>query len=296
MAWNRPSGNGEAVSRPLQKRKGFRFSVKGAIAGAVVIIGAAVAAWWLWPEGETRQDAASTKRGLIKEVTPAKAKQEAAKTAEEKDPWKHFKTYTDTNGVLRYEGGMVVRKPPVRTVKVGDHTPSIFKHVAEMQIASLLQVQPGEMLAGTMDYRGFAKSLKESFEDEIVINPEDDERTRELKQAVIDTKKDLRARMEKGEDVGKLMSDTRADFQRLGTYKMELANEVRRILDEKAANEALSDQDVRECYEAANLMLEEKGLRKLRMPGRIFVRSLREAALEQKRKLEAEQKGKGREK
>ena len=72
MAWNRPKENGEAVSRPLQKRKGFRFPIRGAIAGAIFSLGAAVAAWWLWPSGESAGETPpSQTRQRIKEVKPA---------------------------------------------------------------------------------------------------------------------------------------------------------------------------------------------------------------------------------
>ena len=49
MGWNRPSESGEAISRSLQKRSGDRFPAKGLVAGAIVVLGAGIAAWWLWP-------------------------------------------------------------------------------------------------------------------------------------------------------------------------------------------------------------------------------------------------------
>ena len=70
------------------KRRGRRFPVY--FSGSIVVLGAAVAAWWLWPEGETRQDAASTKRGLIKEVTPAVAPKAEEAKPKEKDPHEGF--------------------------------------------------------------------------------------------------------------------------------------------------------------------------------------------------------------
>lgn len=282
MAWNHPTNDG-ASETSLRSGKSPRW-VRGVVAGLIVVIGAAIAVWLFFSasDGCDSSDVNEHTRGRIKEVKPETAPSKpvvvATNVASEK-PKKVFKTYVDEKGVLRYEGGMAVRKPPVRTIKVGDHTPSIFKHVAEMQIEGLLQIEPGDMVFGTMDYgEAFTRSLQESFKEEIVINPEDDERTREMKQAVIDVKKDFKKRMALGEDVGKLMSDTREDLQRLGMYRQELENEVRKILDENLVDDNFTDQDVQDCYGAANKMLEEKGVAPLRMPSSLFMQAMRRSA------------------
>ena len=89
MAWNRPE-NGEAVSRPLQKRSEDRFPVRGAVAGVIVVVGAAIAAWWILSGNGRGEDAASTaKRSLINEVKPALSSSATNKTegiAAERDP------------------------------------------------------------------------------------------------------------------------------------------------------------------------------------------------------------------
>ena len=276
MAWNKPSEDKVKV-----RGEEGNFHLKGFLAGVIVVVGAAFVTWWLWPTGESAGETPPPQtKQRIKEVKPSAVNTNTAPVVAEK-PRKQRKTYVDSKGVLRYEGGMVVRKPPVRTVKVGDHTPSIFKHVAEMQIAGLLEIEPGDMVAGTISYgEEFTKSLQESFKEEIIINPEDDEKTREMKQAVIDVKTDFRKRMSLGEDVGKLMSETREDLQRLGMYRMELENQVRSILNEKLVDDSFTDKDIQDCYGAANQMLEDKGVAKLRMPSTFFMRAMRRAAKE----------------
>ena len=97
---------------------------------------------------------------------------------------------------------------------------------------------------------------------------------------MIDVKKDFKKRMALGEDVGKLMSETREDLQRLGMYRMELENQVRNILNEKLADDSFTDKDIQDCYGAANKMLEDKGIAKLRMPSTFFMRAMRRAAKE----------------
>ena len=282
MAWNRPADD-SATKKSLRSGKSPHWA-RGVVAGLIVVIGAAIAAWLFFSESDKRDssDVEERTRGRIKETKPAvvHSKPIAMVTnAAPAKPKKVFKTYVDEKGVLRYEGGMAVRKPPVRTIKVGDHRPSIFKHVAEMQIEGLLEIEPGDMVVGTIEYGdNFTKSLRESFKEEIVINPEDDARTREMKQAVIDVKKDFKERMARGEDVGKLMSETREDLQRLGMYRQELENEVRTILNEKLLDDNFTDEDIQDCYSAANKMLEDKGVEKLRMPTTLFMRALRRSA------------------
>ncbi len=165
MAWNR-SSNSQQTETALRRGGTPRTSPSGpfgrlrrriptvaVIVGAVVVLGAAVAAWWLWPEGETRQDAASTKRGLIKEVAPAVPTNVPAVVEAPVDPNADPPgTYRDENGVLRKPGGMRVKDPKRRHIKVELPSwmkkPSVFTNAADREVAALLTVRPGERVYG----------------------------------------------------------------------------------------------------------------------------------------------------
>lgn len=281
MSWNRSKGK---EKKKEGKRRGIPSALQVLLAVVILLAGVVIVVLCMSAfhsgDGKIEDRGQQPERKQIPQVPPQRPQVpvEEKKVVSDK-PRKVFKTYTDEKGVLRYEGGMVVRKPPVRTIKVGDHKPSIFKHVAEMQIQGLLEIEPGDLVVGEIEYgKHFTDSLRESFKDDIVINADDDANTRECKQAVMEIKKELKDRMANGEDVAKLMSDSRADLQRLGMYRQELENQVRSILDEKLPHGELSDQDVKDLYAAANKMLESKGIPALRMPTKLFLRAMRRSA------------------
>ena len=274
MAWNRPSENGEAVSRPLQKRSGDRFPLKGAIIGAVVVLSAAVAAWWLWPSEETRQDAASTKKNLIKEVTPAITTNAVVKekTALQKrypalnipDDWdKPYppQAYWPDGRLKEHSRYVKVITNAVRKSKA--LVESTFADSAERELAHLLLHDPGKMIRGrhVYDQRFVAKFLA-SLDKPIVIEPEDSPRIAEVKQAVIEAKKELKARHDAGEDIAEVLNQSMADLKELSHYRQEIDNQILQIRKEKG--DSLTDKDYQDLIGAANKMLEDRGCSPIR--------------------------------
>ena len=271
MAWNRSSENGEAVSRPLQKRKGFRFSVKGATAGALVVLGAAIAAWWLWPEWEAQQDAASTKKELIREVTPATAPKVAEKP--EKKPFKELsreeqlKYYRDKYGDDIPENLKNVvyflEHPPQREFKMPKSKYAIFRHPSERSIAGLASMEPGRWMMRAPKYdERFDRDFLEAVLDPIIISDDDTDEDRKLKQIVIDSKKELIDRIKQGERASDIMNETAQQLYKLGQFKRDLESEIRKVKNDATA----SDDDYKIAVEAANKLLESKGLPPMRMP------------------------------
>lgn len=212
MAWNRSTESGEAISRSLQKRSGDRFPFRGAIAGGIVVLCAAVAAWWMWPDASApvAEDSDGTVERRIKEVTPAAVPTNAAPVVAAEKPKSKLKTYIDERGVERYEGGLrVVKKwpkPPADQMNTNKH---LFKHSAELEIQWLLELEPGEfMLDIPYDWR-FDKSLAKSFAEEIEFLPEDTQEERQIKEDVIAAKKELKIAMARGEKASDIMNEAR---------------------------------------------------------------------------------------
>ena len=262
MAWNRSSENGEAVSRPLQKRKGFRFPVRGAIAGVIVVLGAAVAAWWVWPDASApvAEDDDGTKKGLIKEVTPA-----AAPKAEEPKPEKKRVNYwevdaSQTNGfteVMRRKWEQERRprmEPRKRERKRAPY--EIFSHPSENAIARYLVVEPGTTFIGSPDFgERFKEDFRKSCEEPIIVSADDDDYAKELKKLVRDTKVELCNRLANGEDLSEIMMTAHQEMQKLGQVKGEIMRMTR-----ESAGDMATKEDVADLIAAANRMLEEKGI------------------------------------
>ena len=239
---------------------------RGLIVGAIVVVGAAIAAWWLWPTQERGEDAASTKQGLIKEVKPSVV---TPKAEAKKDVvvWRgqEYPRYAPDGGEAYITGyGVRYHSPVIITnsmsKKLAHWAAKYFKCPTDRRIAELIDIEPGTAIIGGLKYDPtFTKRFKASLSEPIVIAPDDNEDVKEIKQSVIDVRKELAARLEKGEDIGRIIHDTQDELQQLGAYKMELKRQV----DEIMRKPTMTEKDLDDCLGAANLMLKERGLQPL---------------------------------
>lgn len=261
MGWNGSGQKGAAPAQPKVTAK-KPSPVRGLVAGAVVVALAAVAYFAFFSGSENPQAEKPDKdRGRIKEVTPAAAPK-AAPVATNKVEKNKLETYIDERGVERYKGGLrVVKKfpkPPANQMNTNKH---IFKHSAELEIEGLVTITPGKfMIDVPINGRVFLKSFKESLKEEIEILDTDTEEEKEIKRAVITAKKELKDAMDRGEDIVKIMNDSRKELVRLNQYRDQIVETAR----EQLSKEDTTDQDVADFVEAANSMLTKNGIRPLK--------------------------------
>ena len=267
MSWNKP--NAESAKREERSVKKSAHLVLFIVIGLVAM--GAVVAWLVWPKGETRQEAESTKNTRIKEVKPAAAPkpvQEEAKPAPtnlvktwdgKMVEWPPKDAYKDEQGVWRHPGGQMCFDPRAKPSFIGTKTRQIFEHVSENQVANLLTARPGTMYFGTMTMYKSPK-FKEDFVNALVsptdIKEDDSEADKSLKNDVRAAMKELAARVKAGEDLGEILTETRKELQRLGQYKQDIVKELK----ESMKGKELTDEDVKDYVTAANQMLEKKGI------------------------------------
>lgn len=138
-----------------------------------------------------------------------------------------------------------------------------FEFESEEQIAMLLETKPGDFILGDCECGDqFVKDFNDSLFKEIEIKEDDDEKTKCLKRDVTAAKAELKAAMDRGEDITKIIKDTYYDLQKIGRYKDELELQ----LAELRRDEKVSYADYEDFVAAANKMLEEKGAAPIRHP------------------------------
>ena len=284
MAWN-GSNSGEAVSSPLHggaggsalKRKGFRFPVKGAVAGTVVVLGAACAWFLLVDSGrhESERPDKKTEPGLIKEVQPAAApKQQTVadegKPTAEKPQWKpgwgkdgyfHYRTTSGremktTNIYLI--GSITSKTPGVQNpwAKRDESKPRRYNSVLQQELVGFLT--PGQEVCLSRDYTD--KEALEMARETINFGFDEPLETLEEKKAVQDVCKDLVKYIEEGGHAQDYLNEL-AHRQRLEHAAVtEARNEVRRICREEGDIEG-----AKAALEKFNKYLEGKGVRPLNM-------------------------------
>ena len=158
--------------------------------------------------------------------------------------------------------------------------PRRFKYNAEEHIAFFLETEPGAVVFGEIPYGPkFVEDFKASLNEPVAILPDDSEEDRQLKRAVQETKEELRAQMEAGEDIAKIMKDSRRQLIELGRYKSALEDDLKKI----ARGGEFDEEEFTKFVNAANKMLQDKGLSPIK-PTRMMYKMLELKARRSNRK------------
>ena len=260
--WNRPS----SVKKPEPTKK--PAALRGALAGIVIVAIAGLAAYFIFSKSDSSPKAPADKdRGLIKEVKPAVAPKAVEKAPEPKkiDPnARPTKVGEMLNGYIKLPSGRLHKVKGVITNNMSQVKSKyeIFDYHCENEIACMLTIQPGQTLVGTPRYNGrFKAEFLESLKTPIIPSKDDSEEDAALKRAVNDAKIELKAALDRGEDIEQIMLDTRKEFQDLYRYKMEIQQE----LNEFKRKEGVTNEDVEDFVTACNQMLEKKGIAPLKL-------------------------------
>lgn len=282
MAWNgSKDGSGSKTQMRAKAKVRKPSPLRGIIAG-VVVVGLAAGAYFLFLSGgdpkTTKGDPKPKDRAAsrIAEVKPAPASTNVHIEVADEKPKRLTKKGTpipdkvqpDARGVYRYPNGQrwvdpndlhIVRHPKPRV---------LFKHTSENQIALMLQLDPTRMAPFLVGRRRpydkrFVEDFKASLKDTpVVIDKDDTPEEAEIRRATLETKEELRARMEAGEDIAQIMNDSQKELDRLCQYHDDLRKQVREII----SNPDVSNEDVEDFVTAANKLLERQGIKKFTMP------------------------------
>lgn len=265
-------------NKPTPKHKMVSLRWLAYIGLALALAGGSIAILFLFrPRGDIANIHEEDSKGQIVEVIPSATVpaqvEEKVETARECALRKiNEGIYTDERGVRRYANGSRVPVKPDVVVDLRNLKERKFSFASERQIADVLMIVPGERLIGEIRYgEAFEEDFKNSLTNRIEIYDDDSAETKELKQAVIDTKLDLADRMRNGESVAEIMAQARKEAQDIAAYRADIESQVKELVESGDINE----KDEQDLYDAANLMLEQRGAKPLRIPSTL-IKQLRE--------------------
>jgi hypothetical protein len=272
MAWNVTQGGKVPQKRTQKKSMRPLFWVVG---GIVAITGVCIVAMVFSNcENVEVSDEGSVKKKrttVIVKSKPATVKKYKVESIVEEsgnrtNRWgevvkrKKPETYVDDRGIMRYKkgNGRVPNpedfKNPTRISNRGNiHE---FKHPIENEIAALIMTQPGEFLVGEPDYSNLKQDFVNALLQPIEIGEDDNEVDKELKKNVEEIKRELAERVKGGEDLVEILKEARRELRQSAEYKRNLDE----IVQEQLYNPEISDEDLTSTFEAANKMLEAKGI------------------------------------
>ena len=260
MALAPPKPGSNAVKKPSKVNR----SVWCVLIGSVVLLSAILCYITTKREEQTSIEPTKTKSAAIKEV--ALSRPDTNAQPQEVTEEKTVLTYRDEKGVLRYKnGGARAFDPDANTKKVnygadaeGNPTfkRSIFKNVAENEIARLITLRPGDSMIGTRRYdEHFVSEFKKSLETPIIVSKDDSPEDAELKKTMIAVKIEICDRLAEGETLKDILNETKSELQRLARIKRNIQQEVL-----SQTNGDMDEAEVQTYIDAANILLEKEGI------------------------------------
>lgn len=265
MSWNRPS-NGTSP-KPTKKPA----TLRGLVAAVVVVCGAAIAWFVLSPDAPEDSKADEKTKMRIKEVTPAPAPKPLVPKPGMVFTTNRFGKVTEHPPTNQWghpwHWGPNKKLHPAHTSRIDRASlplyERVFQNSADRHIAGLLVIEPGTDLIGSDEPSPwFLKSFEKSLKEPVLVTHDDTEEVKELKRAVNETKAELKARMDAGEDIVQLLTDTRRELRELGAYREELKKQV----EEYRKKGDITSADLKDMVDAANKMLTDRGLKNITMP------------------------------
>lgn len=271
MAWNR---NDTAAPKKAVKGGGLSPAVKGIVAGAVVIVGALVA-FFVISGGEKKPAKAvkEKKPAVIAEVKLAAAPTvvEAAKPSAEKP--KAEKPKTDgtwlskkvtrrevvTNGTMAVE--TIYTEDGKKHKYYHDTAKPVFDNASDQVLALVTADDPhGNAPPLPALGPGFENEFADSLKKEIVIDDNDSEAVKEVKERVKQARQAMLDAMGAGMSAQDVIAEHRKMVEENAAMRMDAVKGLREYLDKGDAEGA------REYLETMNKALDQMGIMRIEMP------------------------------
>ena len=243
--------------------------LRGLVAGAVLVAAVVGCYFAFFAKSEKPQKVVEQKKPTaIKEVKHAVVTQKVAEVKKPIDPredYDHKMCYRDERGILRYkDGGCRVpdpTRPKLPPISSESFYVTVFSNHSDKAIADIISINPGDHIFFSVDYSGehLEKAFLESLTTPIKINDDDSPYHKELKKAVLETRKEVARRIGDGEKLGDILNGARKELERLSKYKQDLHDEISRMVKDSNGAE-LNTADVKDLVAAANKMLEDNGV------------------------------------
>ena len=278
MAWNRSAG--AAISRKNVK-SAKPFARQWLVAIALAIGSAALAGiYFIFGRAASgdKPPEADEKPVQIANAAPSPSspQQSASVETPEKEPGGRRtakgtlipdNVQPDERGVMRYPNGQRWVDPNDLHIVKHPQKRKLFKRTCDNQLAIMLTLDPSKMAPFLIGKRrpygdSFIKDFHDSLYDTYEADPDDTEEEKAVRKMVMETRAELKAAMDRGEDIATIMNNTQNELDRLCQYQDVLKKELQAI----QYDPSVSDIDFEAFVKTANQMLEKQGLKGLTMP------------------------------
>lgn len=272
-----------ASKRPQASAHNSSHKVASGIVVGAIVVAVAVGVWFVLEQkqGMTTPEGKAKKTARIAEVTPeiaSKSVEQAPETPPKEVPYWERESPEGLTFRQKMKWSIHHRAPAAYTNNTSQTEPrpayAIFDTRSDNSIAALLTVPPGTAAVGDPEYElWFTQDFLKSLETPIIVTKDDTPEEAQLKRDMIAAKIDLKARYDAGEDIALIMKNTREELQRLSIYKSEIESAFR----EMASKPGLTEEDIDDFIDSANIMLDSKGIAPMTFGPLAKMRLLRKA-------------------
>jgi hypothetical protein len=134
-------------------------------------------------------------------------------------------------------------RPPPSEADAEPLPPNAFKNQSDALLAMAMSVPPGMEVPPLPIPDNLDETFLHSLTNDIVIYPEDDARTVELKKTVADAKQQIREMVNEGRSVAEILSEYRRQMKEQAALRREALKELHALYRSGAVNEAKTFHD-----------------------------------------------------
>ena len=272
---------GKAGNSGMSGKSGKSGKLWFAIGAALVIVAGGVW-WWMAREGEPKKTASVQQQGVVKPKgrdgvrhSQGGKAEETAKPSTGAPAVKVNVQDAPSPAAATNEVAGVKTNRRFRVIRKDAGKKKLFHNIADIYISRVVNSKPGNLVVGTLNYDRFEEQFRKALEQPITFDEDDTPEDVAKKQAVIDTRAELKKMLDRGEDIAQVMREAEAEGRRLWEYRRSLHMEIAKAMKEGK----FKADDMQDYVDAANLMLKDKGLSPLKYP-QFWVNSLRQREAE----------------
>jgi len=256
MAWNRSQN----IETGNKQRNTLRLSSTAILVMIFALIGVGVLAWIICISRNDQTESPKKSRAPISDFVGKENKTQSStifRTKRPENAVNHQEIVVNT-AVVERKSAVVFAEAQKAPEHIRASKYDVFDHFVEGELARMVCMPVGNMVIGSREFNeDFMHELSQALVDKIEISPDDSEETRYYKESVIALKKEIKAMLKNGDDVAAALTESRRELQKLGIYRAQLEKEINAF---SAKGEEVTDDDVQDFVDAANIMLKEKGI------------------------------------
>lgn len=275
----------ESATKPTRKcgkftcgRTGTNGRMRFILPALVALCAIVGAIWWFVRETPSEQAELCRKARRTSERAPTKSEKRGDFGKATDTPLQSKSASSSEVDVPANEE--TCAKPPkakkkVRVIRKDEGKKKLFHNIADIYISRVVNSQPGNLVIGTVNYDRFPDLFRKALKEPIVVDKDDTVEEVAKKQAVIDTRAELKQMLDEGVDIAQVMREAESEVRRLWNYRRSLHLELVKTMKEGTFNA----NDMQDYVDAANMMLKDNGMAPLKHP-QFWIRRMRQEEAE----------------